>query len=114
VTKLVINWQKWAKTTEMSTFFFTHYLRNQNTRNVEIGTNVARGVRMMPKLFVFKLCTALIFNCGKISSPKPANSKKCEFLFHSHGGTTFMQKQRIHSASVQVDSQHATSDDAQH
>jgi len=32
----------------------------KNNRNVEIGTNIAHGVRMMPELFVFKLCSALM------------------------------------------------------
>jgi len=48
----------------------------KNSRNAEIGTNIVPGVRMMPELCVFKLCTALIYSCGKISSSKQANSKK--------------------------------------
>jgi len=30
----------------------------------EIGTNVAHGERLMPNLFIFKLCTALILITG--------------------------------------------------
>jgi len=48
----------------------THYSphatsETKNSRNMEIGRHVARGVWMMPELCVFKLCTALIFSCGK-------------------------------------------------
>jgi len=32
----------------------------KNSRNAEIGTNIAHGVRVMPELLVFELCTALI------------------------------------------------------
>jgi len=54
--------------------------------NAEIGTNIAHGVRMMPKL-----CIALILNCSRIFNQNMTNSKKCQFLFHSHGGTTETQ-----------------------
>jgi len=52
----------------------------KNSRNAKIGVNIARGVRMMLELLFFKLCTALIFNCGKILSPKLANSKNANFF----------------------------------
>jgi len=43
-----------------------------------------------------------------------ANSKKRQFLFHSHGGATYTQKQRIRGAAVRLDSpQRATSDSAE-
>jgi len=40
-------------------------------------------------------------------------AKICHF-FHLHGGATYMQKQHIHGATVQVDSPHTTSDSAEH
>jgi len=37
---------------KMGKVFSTCYLRNQNSTNAKIGTNVTHGVRMMPELFV--------------------------------------------------------------
>jgi len=59
MVQLTYKCHKWAHSSPHATS------EAKNSRNAEIGTNVAHGVRMMPELFVFKLCTALIFNCGK-------------------------------------------------
>jgi len=71
----------------------------ENSRNAEIGTNKAHGVRMMHKLFVSKLYTALIFNCGKTYTQKPANSNNCHFF---HNDATYTQKQYIRRATVWI------------
>jgi len=52
----------------------------KNSKNAEIGTNIAHCVRMMIELFL-KLCIDLVLNCGKIFSPKPADSKKMPISF---------------------------------
>jgi len=44
---------KGQKTQKMSSFFSTPY-QTKHSRNAEIGTNVAHGVKMMVKLFVFR------------------------------------------------------------
>jgi len=87
-----------------NTFFSTCYLRNQKI--IEISANIARGVPMMPELFVFKLCTALIFSCNQNFSLKAANTQNANF-FRSHGGATYTHKQRIHRATMRVDYSHA-------
>jgi len=79
-----------------------------------MGTDIAHGVRMMPELFVFKLCTALIFNCAAKGLPKNRQTVKDANFFHSHGGATYTHKHRLHGATVRVDSQRATSDGAEH
>jgi len=38
---------------------------------------------------------------------KQQTVKKCQFLFHSHGGATYTQKQHIHGATMQLNSPHA-------
>jgi len=66
-------------------------------KNTKYGTKVVSSMRMMHTLtFLEKV------NCGKICkkklpkiSQKHADSKKCGFLFHSHGGAIYMQKQSI-------------------
>jgi len=55
---------------KMSKLFFTSETRN--SRNVEIGTNIAHDVRMMPELFALKLCTALIHKKTAKNRPKCA------------------------------------------
>jgi len=50
------------------------------------------------------------FNFGKLKKvPKMSIFQK-----HLHSGATYMQKQRIHGTTVQVDFPHATSDSAEH
>jgi len=53
----------------------------KNRRNAEIGKNihVAHGVRIMSELFVFVLCSALIFNYGKKLAPNRQIVKKTFF-----------------------------------
>jgi len=53
---------KFAKMAKRGNFSPHATSETKNSRNVEISTNIAHGVRMMPELFVCKLCTALIFN----------------------------------------------------
>jgi len=67
----------------------------KDSRYTEIGTNIAHGMMIMPKSFVFELCTALVFHCGKNFSPKPANSKNANF-------STRTVTPRIRTNSVQV------------
>jgi len=64
-------------------------LETKNSRNVEIGTNIAHDVSMAPELFILKLCTAVIFNCGKHLAPNRQTVKEHPFLFLSHGGATY-------------------------
>jgi len=54
----VFNGEKLAKIDQkmlrMITLFCMHTSEIQNSRNAEIGAKIAHGVRMMPKLFVFR------------------------------------------------------------
>jgi len=73
--------------------------------------NIGHGVTIMPELFLFKLCTALIFNCGKISSQNWQTLKTTNFFplawwRHVYAETAY--------TIVQVDSPHATSDGVEH
>jgi len=66
----------------------------KNSRNAEIGTNRAHSVRMMPELFVFKLYTALIFNCGKILAQNWQTVKYANFF------STWMVAPHIYTSSI--------------
>jgi len=54
MAKFAKNWAKRAN-------YYPHTAsETKNNPDTEIDTNIVRGVSMMPELFVFKLCTALI------------------------------------------------------
>jgi len=77
----------------------------RNGRNAEIGTNTARGVRAVHELFVFKLCTAVIFLIvAKFSARKQILKMPISFPLarwcHIYAQTAYMLRHRTSGFST--------------